>query len=149
MKKFISTVLLIVMIVSALSVSAFAANTTDTSYFVTTPGYGFTYISAREKLDSSAVYAKITGLSVNDKVRVRVEGSTSSNGSFYNCTLSNNGDAGYVVLTENINYSIHTMVNERGYSYARLGFQSVDWLKGETVGGWWSPDSYGTYTDAV
>lgn len=149
MKKLISILLLAIMLVSLLSMTAYAANTQDTDYFVLTADNSFTYIPARNKLDSSSVYAKITNLSVNSTVKTRVEGAQSAAHTFYNCTLSNNADSSYVTLYLNTNHSIRNMVNERGYYVARLGFKSSGTTSGEGVTGWWSPDSSKTHTVAT
>lgn len=149
MKKVISILMLVVMVTSVLATTAFAANITDTDYFVLTVSDGFSYIPGRNKNDSSSVYAKITNLSINNSIKARVEGSTNAVYSFANCTLSNNADAEYVTLYLNTNHSIRNMVNERGYYVARLGFKNNSGAAGEGVTGWWSPDSSRSHTVAT
>ena len=148
-KKIVSALILVVMLISLVPAAAFAANTTDTDYFVLTVSDAFGYIPARSKQNSTPIFAKITNLSQNQSVKARVEGAASAVGPFYSCTLSNNADSEYVTLYLNTKHSIRNMVNERGYYVARLGFKNNSGLSGEGVTGWWSPDSSMTHTVAT
>lgn len=152
MKKLFALILLVLLMVATFSSTALAANTTDTYYEIDATEYGsFKYTSGRGKENSTSIFAKVTYLgNLTTKVRARAEGANiNASGYFNNCTLSNNADAEYVTLTINVNQSIRNMVNERGYSYARLGFQSIDGYSGQPVYGWWSPDSSMTHTVAT
>lgn len=152
MKKYIAIFLLIILVVSAISTTAFAANTTDTYYKIDATESGkFVCTSSRLKEDSTPVYTKVTGLgNYSTTVRAQVQGSDVNNPDYFrNCTCNSAGNStAYVTLTINVNQSIRSLVNENGYSYARLGFQSIPGATGQPVEGWWSPDSSREHTVA-
>lgn len=152
MKKFIATFLLIILVVSAVSTTAFAANTTDTYYTIDATESGiFKYTTGRIKEDSTPVYAKITWLGdYTTTVRAQVQGAeVNKDGYYFNCTCNSAGNStNYVTLTINVNQSIRSLVYENGCSYARLGFQSIPGATGQPVYGWWSPDSSREHTVA-
>lgn len=150
-RKAIPVAMIMIMLVSLLVPTALAANTTDSSYYILSTEYDYRYASQREKQDESAVYAKITKLTLNDTVKAQVVGSPSEYGVYTNCTLSNNADTEFVTLSKNINYSIHNMIKERGNNWAKIGFQSnlIMGTINEGVEGWWSPDSSRTHTSAT
>ena len=150
-RKLIPMSMIIIILVSVLAPAAFAANTTDTYYYILSTDYDYQYTLPREKEDTSSVYAKVTMLTLNDRVKAQVVGATEYSGSYRNCTLSNNADTEYVTLYPSTNYSIRNMVKERGNSWAKLGFKSVgiSFTQNEGVEGWWSVDSSGSYTVAT
>lgn len=100
------------------------------------------------KGDTTPVYLKLeTG--PNSTHRVQALGCASNNNSqTANQTQLENGTfVNYVTCFRGTQYSIHSAIKERGYSYATLSICPMGgsgWITGE-----WSPDSRYTYTHAA
>ncbi len=142
-KRIAVVALALVLMMSSMAISAYAANTTDTDYWYhTATTSSFPRIEGREKTDTSKVYAYISE-STYSFLRVRAIGQSTSSKScptYENCTLYNGAIAPYVRCMRGTGYSISSMIYEYKWPYATLGFQSAG-TTNDTVSGWWSPDS--------
>lgn len=65
-----------------------------------------------------------------------------------NLTLSNGNLAAYVTCRKSQQYSIHNLVGENNYTYARLDFKAYQGYHDSLISGEWSPDSVGSYMSA-
>ena len=149
-RRIISTFLLVMLLASAMCVSASAANTTDTyfnSFKATVLGYNaMSNTDARSKTNNSCVYLYITS-GTYSSVRVRALGSSSQTGSWTNRTYYG-GYVSYVTCAVGVQYQIHNMIYESGESWAKLSFHSP-YTNPNYISGAWSPDCAGSYTDAT
>lgn len=141
MKKLLVSLLMLVMLVSAVAVPAYAANTHDEPFdyfYADENGYGEDYVSPRIKENSTPVYVAITKC-VSSKNCVQAMGETG--GIYVNRTRSNSRDVEYVVVpTSNSGYCIHTHIYEDyGSTEATLRFRAF--YNPCYVSGVWSPDS--------
>lgn len=148
MKRALSLVLAVLVVMSVMVIPAFAANTSDVDFwYYNAPTSSYNRITGRQKTDTTAVYVCVSE-SANNIVRTRAYGQNSAGTSYQNCTLSNGSIVDYVYCYEDVDHSIRTMINEYGWGYASLGFRSTS-SAADTVSGWWSPDSSRTYTIAT
>lgn len=151
MKKRLSKITVLILILAIVlsigSMSAFASfQDSDITNFLCSFFY-YIAINARVKDGSTPVYLYYT-IADRDSVRVRAEGGASENGTFENCTRSNGAAASYVTCYKGTQYSIHNLINESNYTWARLSFSCANVL-GNHITGVWSPDSSQQYTSAV
>ncbi len=143
----VATALLCPMCVASVS----AANTTDTAWSMTSSTTDFKYLGAsRLKTDATAVYFKMNTSVTSNKVDVKVLGTNSnpvtSWSQLTNCTVKNGAAKNYAKCNKNVNYSLHSTVNERGFSRVTLAITTA---KDEKISGVWSADSSGTYNEAT
>lgn len=146
-KRILALALCLVTLVSVMSVTAFAANTSDTKFtnFKLNSNEWFYLITPREKTNDSKVYLYYTTGTYN-AVRAKVYGKTTySSTTNNNCTYYDGSVVSYVTCVKGTKYSIGNLVYERDYPWATLGFWSQ---YTDTISGVWSPDSAGTYTIA-
>lgn len=137
--KFLASFMLITVLVSMMSVSAFAANTSDTPWkFVV--GYGNSNTGARRKENNTVTYV-LWQTCKNNKLlsmRAAVYGSNTQDETLGNCTTN----AGYYI---NINkgspagISSSALANYNGW--CKLSLSSGALFKSDTCTGQWSPDS--------
>lgn len=135
-KSIITALLLLVMLISALSVSALATsnpNTEDAWFYASEDAYSVYTTEGREKYNDTPVYCYPTQ-SPNGYLYVQVGGSNYKNSGYNNVTTGTN----YVRLTAGTKYVIHSYVNETGYTYARLKMYSQ---RTGAFSGWWSSDT--------
>ena len=149
-KRLLAVILAVAAIISVMAVTAFA-NSSDTTFtrFTLNSREWYYLLEAREKEDSSPLYLNFENGSVSN-VRVRAygrpvhdyTGTNNVNLTFYDSALCS-----YVTCVRGTKYAISSLIYERGYPWATLGFWSTTngaWLTGK-----WSPDSVGTgYTVA-
>lgn len=140
-KKVISFVMCCALILS-MSDTAFAANTTDTSYYKNSvPAGTWRDTPEREKENNSKVYIKPLQ-APNSKTKVRTYCYVSGNG-------SNQTTANYVVVEDNIKYAITNYVYEHG-DHSGSNNTVKMWLSltpksgTGTLSGNWSPDWSGS-----
>ena len=155
-KRLLAMLLLVAAIMSMSVVSAFASepnpNTEDapiTSFKATVLGYNeMDNGDARRKYDRSSVYLYYTA-STYSTVRVRALGATTrSSDDWENCTYVSPNIVTYVSCARGQQYSIHSLINEYNYSYAKLAFHSP-YANPNYITGVWSADSSGFYEDAT
>lgn len=132
-----------------ISTNVTAANTTDTAINFDVNALNFNKTTGkREKQNTTPIYIHVTSLEDRSSVRVRALGVAGANSE----NLTNNGTSlkrvSYVTCKLKTKYSIHNDIKEKGYGYAKLGFQSLNTINSERVKGVWSPDSTKTYTHA-
>ncbi len=150
-KQLIAMICILVLIVSAMAVTASAENNHHDAFFefdvLSNIPYG---IEPRYKTDTTPLYVNVQTGSER-AIYVRAEGVTSNYSKFENLTCVNGTLVDHVTCSIGIGsaykYSIHSWIYEHGYSMATLSFIS-------TVGyghitGVWSPDSQGTYNYAT
>ena len=149
-KRVLALAFTIAMIMSLFVVGASAANTTDTyfSRYINTDMY---YpIVPREKTDASAIYLYVeTVTDGSHSVAVRAKGRHTDDETEAppNLTWQNGAIVPCVMCRVDVDYSVHNLIKERGYKFAVLDFRNTFGITSATVRGYWSPDSYGTYTD--
>lgn len=132
--------LVVSMMMVIMVVPALAANTTDEDFwYYSAPANGYTRIPGRQKTNSTSVYVNVSQSS-NPYTRVRAYGQNSNGTSFENCTWYKGRIVDYVNCYREVHHSILSLINERGWGYASLGFRSGGTTT-DTVSGWWSPDS--------
>lgn len=142
-KRILSVCLLIVMVVSALSVTAYAANTGNTSFYNFTMETSRRYLNPRAKENYSPSYVIVTEADNPTRIYVAAHGSYSQlpEDIAANCTWDANGtNAIWVTIMPRQHYLIRSCVWENGYRYASLGF-SVHMSYPNEISGAWSPDS--------
>lgn len=128
-----------ILLISAMSVVAFAKNSSDTPWNFTV-GYGNSYTSARKKEDSSVTYvlwqtAKNGNLS---SMRAAVYGSNSQGETKSNCTTN----AGYYInISRGTPAGISSTALRDYEGWCKLSLSSGALLKSDTCSGQWSPDS--------
>ena len=122
--------------VSAFSLPASAANTSDTSYTFNFNWIGQANTSGRAKQNASSTYIKCNQLP-NGGFQVYVDGATSSTGSWTDRTI------GQPKVTRTGEFLINQLVYESGERYARLG--GYCFMASQSAKGYWSPDSVGSY----
>lgn len=149
-KKVVAITLAIVTIMSIFAVSASAANTSDTyfSRYINTDM--FYPIDARRKEDASAIYLyvdRVTDGSLSVRVRAKGRMTEKDTEAPPNLTYKNGAIVSSVVCRVDVDYSVHNLIHESGYPFAVLDFRNNEGTSSATVQGYWSPDSYGTYTD--
>lgn len=160
----------LVEVLSVMLITTFAAGNPipfsnyDYHFFEVAPNItSFTQITTRLKENTTPAWMRIDSLNGGTQVRVRVVGSYvnghacgeneyNSSISGYTCrTCTRCTTRGswvpYVLCSQRVNYAISSNVNESGYLYSSLGFQSTSLEASQTVDGWWSADStgYGNY----
>lgn len=157
----------LVLLLSAMVTTAFAAETpvpcsnTDIKFFKKAPiSSSFAQTDTASKDNSTPAWMRIDSMSSGTQVRVRIVGSSKANHacstSVYNfgegdptcsyCTRCTAKGAWvpFVRCNKSVNYAISSVVNERGYPYSSIGFQSTSLTNTQTVSGYWSADSTGT-----
>lgn len=146
------------------SVYSLAANTGDTSFYVewryappkfniiqNSSNSNFNNYVYRLKTNSSRVYFKNTSESYTKVRPCGVPSScinkstnvaTFSKSDLTNCTYDpvNGTLASYAKCNQNINYSIASLIYEKGFSYCTLSLKSSSTTYGNGAG-YWSPDS--------
>lgn len=106
-------------------------------------------ITPREKRDCTSHYLLLLPATVSDVVKVSSMGTNvASYEGGTNSTLSNGSLAAYVTCRVKQQYSIHNLVGENNYKYARLDFMAYSPYNGTLIYGEWSPDSVGSYMSA-
>lgn len=148
-KRFLALALTVVMMLSVFAIGASATNNDDTPFTNFSINWiGYQELTARDKEDSSPVYLCYTQ-GKRTTVKVRAIG-CNDNDDDENLTLSNNQLADFVTCAKNVQYKIHTLIYEEGYTQAKLAFKSPNVL-GDSITGVWSPDSvyYDNYTSAT
>ena len=157
-------------VLSVMLITTFAAGNPipfsnyDYHFFEVAPNItSFTQITTRLKENTTPAWMRIDSLNGGTQVRVRVVGSYvnghacgeneyNSSISGYTCrTCTRCTTRGswvpYVLCSQSVNYAISSNVNESGYLYSSLGFQSTSLEASQTVDGWWSADSTGYGND--
>lgn len=149
-KRFVSIFLCLIAVLSAMSVTAFASNWTDssfTNFSITDSGNNLMhFLPGRAKEDNTASYLYITN-STNRYTLVWVYGGENPNSTdrleWDMCYSPDSDVYGYVICQRGTKYSIYSDVYTQGYTYATLRFESI--YGGDSLTGVWSPDSRGTY----
>lgn len=141
-RQIIAILLLVVTIVSIVSVPAYAS-TDDNDFYNFTLTTTRRYLNPQQKDNASPCYVYVHTAQSNTTLYVAAHGSNSAmqSGITTNCTLDANGaTAVKVTILPKKQYIIRSLVNERGFPYAALGF-SVPAAYPNTISGQWSPDS--------
>ena len=149
-----------VMLVVSLALPAYAANganTTDNPINnFSFRSWGYKEVERDWKNTSTPLYLYITDIqNANVAFYARAVGyktRTVSDEQDKNVdlTLSGGSYVDYVTVLEGTQYSIRTMLNERGYTYAAIGFNCSSVFSEVTIfAGQWSPDSSRVYTVAT
>jgi len=148
-KRLLAVVLAVAAIISVMAVTAFANNQdAEFTRFTLNSREWYYLLDAREKEDSSPVYLNLENSSVSS-VRVRAYGRPVHDyvgGNSVNLTFYDGAVRSYVTCVRGTKYSISSLIYERGYPWATLGFWST--TNGAWVTGEWSADSVGSYTVA-
>lgn len=146
-KRFLAIALTLVMMMSVFTISASAANTTDSKFTNFDLTYfGYEELTARDKQDTSPVYLYYTD-GTRTTVKVRAIG-CADNRKDENLTLSNSALTDFVTCAKGVQYSIHSRIKEEGFTQAKLAFKSPN-VFGDSITGVWSPDSQYRYTSAT
>lgn len=163
----VTTLLVLVLLLSAMVTTAFAAETPvpysnrDYDFFEEAPIFSsFAQTDTANKDDSTPAWLRIDSMSNGTEVRVRIVGSShphhACSYSVYNfgegdpsCSYCTRCTArGYWVpfvrCKPTVNYAVSSTVYEKNYSYSSIGFQSTSNQNTQTVSGYWSADSTGT-----
>lgn len=151
--RFLSACLCVLMTLSVLCAPALAANTSDEPFGFYISASGYTRMqnsAARAKTDTSALYVYFDKSTVY-KVRIQALGATSQYASYDdwgNYTRANGVNVDYVTCSRKVDYSIHSMIKEYGYGWAKLAFKT-QYSSTEYISGEWSPDTMNVHTDAT
>ena len=139
-KKVLGSVLLSAMMISTMgSVTAFANNSTDTSYNFTFEN-AQRYTDARAKQDTSKLYMKCNSITSNTSYTAHAVGCTSATSTKVDCSRGNS----YTFATAGTYYYMTSWVKENGYNYARIACNPNYGYK-FTASGKWSPDNVNKY----
>lgn len=145
-KSIMATILVVAVVVSATAVSAFASTVDSTDITRNINATSYVASDTRIKDDSSACYLFIKSNPAFTHTMVQATTYTSY---YTNLTAVGGNVVSYVVCRTGVQYSVHNMIKERGYSIAALRFKNLSGFGNSTIKFDWSPDSYGTYTDAT
>lgn len=148
-KRILALALCLVTLVSVMSVTAFAANTSDKSFSLTVTGSTYQPVVRQKKEDTSTVYLYMNDSTTFTHCFVQACGSSTTSSTLINKTIVNSERANYVVCRREVKYNIHTDIYEDGYTYAAVRFKQLNSNYSGTVAGKWSPDSAGSYTPAT
>ncbi len=149
-KHRILTFFVVILLVTFIIPTAFAANTKDSEFTSPISGTLVRYIDrSRAKQDSTPVYLCVNHFANDEFIWVRAVGSHDTSAPLRgdSLTLSHGINVDRVVCRVGINYSIHTEIYEKGFEYANLGFTRFYNSGSTTFSGTWSPDSYGSYAE--
>lgn len=148
-RRFLALVLTVITLMSVMAVTAFAASNHEdnpiSSFSINF--FGFKQLDPDTKLNSTPLYLYITNGS-RTTVQVTARGCDSLGENPADLTIANKTLVDYVTCKVGEKYLIQSLINERGYTYCTLGIKSPNVL-GDTVKGYWSPDSVGEYQYAT
>ena len=143
-RKIIASLLIVATMIPAICIVSAFADTNDDSYAFVVTTNAFTMITPREKGDASPIWVRVDTMTHSSKCKAKAQGNTTSNQfseNWTNYTCSKGVLTDYVVLNEDVNQKIHSLIYESGKSYARLGFMGTSGYTYEHLDGWWSADS--------
>ena len=160
MKKQILVGLIAALLVILTVFPTLASNDTNedfSNFVVAGNGSEAIYQSSRVKTDASPIYYEIFNMTYYS-VRIKALGTTHSGGDSDPITVSNAENCTcsiydweipwpYVLCLEDVDYSIHSSINEKHYS--RASFSCINVYTSYTyITGRWSSDSIYSHTDA-
>ena len=144
-KRIVAIVLVALCFVSAIAISAFADTENNTRSVYLSNGTG-AYGQVRGKDNDTSIYLYINSAPTSHSY-VAAYGCSSSGSGCVNLTCVDGSTVDYVICRTGVGYSVHSLVNEAGYSYTRLGFTALTTASGY-LSYTWSPDSSSSHVDA-
>lgn len=143
----IAVAVLAVVIFTALATTAYASHANIDFKDISISYASFCHIEqVGDKDNDTPLYINIENKYVAQAYRVRALGCIFNGEQRVNLTYSNGELCDSVLCSVGTDYSVHSLIYERGYGYATLELMAC----GPTcnTSGKWSPDSVGTYTSA-
>lgn len=143
-KKIITLFLTIVMLMSALSLTAFAKNNHDVAFSYSMPNEGYYRVygvgQRKEDASGSYVYSYSSNPAGGSYYSIHGGHTSSLANGYTNCTKNDSA-----IIYAGQKRRIRQYVYEWGYSYAFIGLAPTSGQSGLTINGKWSPDSLGSY----
>ena len=142
----IAAAILAIVVFTALATTAYASHA-NLDFDLQVSFASFCYIGyPGDKDNDTPLYINIENKYVAQAYRVRALGCIINGDQRVNLTYSNGELCDSVLCSVGTDYSVHSLIFERGYGYATLELMAC----GPTcdTSGEWSPDSVGTYTSA-